>query len=116
MVADIPIPGELPLMMLVLKTANHNNTHSHRLRGTKQKPYLAWCTILCAIKFLEQLGRYRTTGVMEVAIAQHVIPDREVLDTEFFATRRRSSEISVVPSIDLSVCNDAARENHFPFS
>ena len=32
------------------------------------------------IKFLEELGRYRTTGVIEVAIAQHVIPDREVLD------------------------------------
>jgi hypothetical protein len=41
---------------------------------------LAWLTITNTIKFVKELGEFRATGVREVVLAQHVIPDRDVLD------------------------------------
>jgi hypothetical protein len=47
----------------------------------KERPLAeAVITISVATRFIEYLGNWRATGVIEYATAQHVIPDREDLD------------------------------------
>jgi len=56
---------------------------SKKLQGLSPEEHSSlstWLTITCAIGFIQKLGQSRTTGVMEVVFAQHVVPDREVLD------------------------------------
>ncbi len=53
---------------------------SEELSLEERTPILAVCTIGHAIRLLEELQKARNIGVMEVATAQHLIPDREVLD------------------------------------
>jgi hypothetical protein len=56
---------------------------SEKVQGLSPED-LSWCsallTIASAIGFIQGLGRARSTGVMEVALAQHAIPDRDALD------------------------------------
>ena len=50
------------------------------LSSQQRSVALALITVMRAIAFLEELGKFRTIGVRETALAQHVIPDSEVLD------------------------------------
>ncbi len=56
---------------------------SKKLRGLspeQRSSSSTWIAIHCAISFIQELGRARAVGVMEVALAQHVIPDHDALD------------------------------------
>jgi hypothetical protein len=50
------------------------------LSPDEQSSSLEWFTVVCAIAFFKEMRKVRTTGVMEVAVAQHLIPDRNDLD------------------------------------
>jgi hypothetical protein len=53
---------------------------SEELSPQETSSLLAFFTVKSGISFLKQLGHWRSTSVQEIATAQHVIPNGDVLD------------------------------------
>jgi hypothetical protein len=53
---------------------------SEKLSPEERSSLLALFTMKSGMIYLEQLGQWRSTSVQEIAVAQHVIPNADVLD------------------------------------
>jgi hypothetical protein len=51
-----------------------------KLSAKERASSLAVCTTIAGVKFLELMGQWRAASVLELSIAQHVIPNSEALD------------------------------------